>query len=353
MEKKRKRASFSATMPEPSSTPQPRQVVEVIVEESTTNLEKAAPQINIVIPPTPERVTTLEPEKKTEPKQYEFVENVRIKEPEPVENPESEEETEIDDEEPFEVVADYSPKEPGKEEVIPTYEPNHETKYEPKPEISEPETDRKEEQKQEVAREEKRAEEEFARDDKNQKETVEELFGKNSQSVLPEITVHKNTSNRGLLIWAITMVAVAVGVGGGLVLFTNRGNKADTTPTIVSGSPTSAVAPTSSPIPSPSPTIKPIVRSTVKIQVLNGGGKVGAGSKMKTLLEDKGYKVLDTGNASSYTYDQTEISVKQSVSDIRDTLEQDLTAGGYTVGKIETNLPESSAYDARVIVGKQ
>jgi len=175
---------------------------------------------------------------------------------------------------------------------------------------------------------------------------------------MPEITVHKSSNTKSLVIWAVTMVAIAVGVGGGLVVFTNRSNQSQNTP-VASVSPTpesgnvpSTISPTIAPTATPKITTKPVVKKDLKVQVQNGGGVAGAGSKMKALLESKGYKVADVGNASSYTYEETEINVKESKAEIRDTLEEDVSES-YTVGKIESTLPETSPYDVRVIVGKK
>jgi len=212
------------------------------------------------------------------------------------------------------------------------------------------------ETEQEEQREELEESQKEEQEREKQKETVAELFGNNSDHYMPEITVHKNTTSRELLIWAITMVAIAIGVGGGLVMFTNHSNQVPTAVIPVSGEgnsvPGGAMTPTESPKPSPRPTIKELARKDVKIQVQNGGGVVGAGSKMKAFLEKKGYTVIEVGNAAKYTYEETEIVVKASKSQLRDMLEEDLS-GSYVVGKVETTLPESSSYDARVIVGKE
>src|SRR5438034_1154351 len=73
-------------------------------------------------------------------------------------------------------------------------------------------------------------------EEEEQKERVAELFGKTSQSGMPEITVHKSSNTKSLVIWALTMIAIAIGVGGGLVLFTNRNTTSS--PVIVETTPT-------------------------------------------------------------------------------------------------------------------
>lgn len=198
-------------------------------------------------------------------------------------------------------------------------------------------------------------EEQSRHSEERRKETVAELFGKSSDGVMPEITIHTQRRTRGFLLWAITMIAIAIGVGGGLILFTNLSQRTDqqsfvpVVPNAKSTTPTITSSP--KPSPTPSPTVS-VNKKDIKIQVQNGAGVVGAASKMKAFLEKKGYTVVDVGNASTYSYEETEILVKSSKSAIRDILEEDLSES-YTVGRIETTLPESAPYDVRVIVGKK
>ncbi len=195
-------------------------------------------------------------------------------------------------------------------------------------------------------------EEQSWRSEEKRKETVAELFGKSSDGVMPEITIHEQRRTRGFLLWAITMIAIAIGVGGGLVLFTNFSQRTDQQsfiPVVSNKSITPTITP--KPSPTPSPTVS-VNKKDIKIQVQNGAGVVGAASKMKSFLEKKGYTVVDVGNASTYSYEETEILVKSSKLAIRDMLEEDLSEG-YTLGRIETTLPEAAPYDVRVIVGKK
>jgi hypothetical protein len=168
---------------------------------------------------------------------------------------------------------------------------------------------------------------------------------------MPEITVHKQRQTKGILLWAITMIAIALGVGGGLVLFTTRSNESaqNPAPAIAQTSPTPS--PTATIQQTPTPTMPALKRSEIRIQVLNGGGVAGAGSRMKNFLEEKGYRVVETKNADVYSYESTEIIVKSTKADALSLLSTDLKTE-YEVGKTASNLPESSTYDVRVIVGK-
>ena len=98
----------------------------------------------------------------------------------------------------------------------------------------------------------------------------------------------------------------------------------------------------------PKPVLK---RSSLKIEVLNGSGAVGAAGKAEALLKSKGYKVVSVGNASNYNFTKTEIRLKTSKVDYFPLLTKDLS-GSYTIIK-GSSLKESSSYDVQVILGKK
>lgn len=94
-------------------------------------------------------------------------------------------------------------------------------------------------------------------------------------------------------------------------------------------------------------------KADLTIQVLNGGGVVGAGSKMKKFLEDKGYKVAEVGNAENMgTYMKTEVHLKASKSTFQTTIIDDLK-GTYSVATDTATLSDNSPFDVRIIVGKE
>jgi hypothetical protein len=183
----------------------------------------------------------------------------------------------------------------------------------------------------------------------DKKEMVDELFQKRSSyepRVMPEISMHTKPSTKPVFIWAIIVIVACIVVGVSLFLLTgNRG----VLPSIIS---VPTPTPTTTPAISPTPVTGGLLRDAVTIQVLNGGGKAGAASTMKTLLEEKGYTVSNTGNAESYTYDTTEILVKPSQSGYLQLLKADLQAS-YTLGTMAATLSDSASYDIRVIVGKE
>jgi len=68
------------------------------------------------------------------------------------------------------------------------------------------------------------------------------------------------------------------------------------------------ISPTTKPTASPSASL-----SKYKIKILNGSGIKGEAGKVQTLIEKAGFTVLSTGNASTYDFTKTQISIKTGV----------------------------------------
>lgn len=180
--------------------------------------------------------------------------------------------------------------------------------------------------------------------DEKKKEEVDSLFvTQQSEGISPEITVvgKRDTS---LGIWVGAMLGIALAVGVSLIVLVRGPQTLSFSKLKPIPSPTIAVVPTTVPA-APE-------RKDVQIKVINGGGVVGAGSKMKAFLEEKGYTVVEVGNASAYTYTSTEIVVKTSQQAKATLLTNDLKAD-YSLGSTSTTLADSASYDAEVIVGKE
>lgn len=222
---------------------------------------------------------------------------------------------------------------PEKEEKIEN-ETTHTEMVEPEEEISEP----------------------TKMDEAEKKEVVSEFFTKKSATPAdgepitpsfgyPDISVHKKSPVAGIFLWALGVIGVVVAIGA-IIIATSRGSIQ---------LPAIGVKPTPTPTIAPMPTATPtpvIDKTTLNIQVLNGSGIAGEASKMKTLLEEKGYTVEGTGNAKSYEYEQTEIQVTADNEAFISVLTSDL-AGSYVVGSTSANLKDSLQYNAVVIVGKE
>lgn len=237
-----------------------------------------------------------------------------------------------------EVTAQPAPVEPKnekpKEEVKPS--PQEETPSEneevaPPDEVKNEESVRNEEEK----KAEKKAEE---------KVVISDLFQKKDTLGIPEISMHKSHSSRTMIVWSTAVITVAVLLGGALMVSSKGMNFSDL--------PFAISKPTPTPTATPSPTPTQANRKDISIQVLNGGGVIGAATKMKVFLEEKGYTIDDTGNTDEYSYEKTVVLVKLGKEAYATLLRGDL-ADDYALEASSEALPSDSTYDAQVIVGKK
>lgn len=103
--------------------------------------------------------------------------------------------------------------------------------------------------------------------------------------------------------------------------------------------------------PSPTPTPKILVdKPKVRIKVLNGSGVSGKASAVKEILKEKGYQEILTGNADSFDYEKTEVSVKKEKTYLISVIEEDLKKYVSSF-KIET-LSDKEASDIIIVIGK-
>jgi len=185
------------------------------------------------------------------------------------------------------------------------------------------------------------------------KDLVNELFHQKEEEPprasfgYPDISAKSKKGSPSLLVWAILVIVLIGIIGGALLLYKNNAGSGN----VLSLSPIGKPSPTLSPAPTiePTPTVD---RSKIIIQVLNGSGKAGVASKMKTLLEEKGYTVSETGNAKKYDYPNTEIHVIPEKEAYIDIIKTDLS-GDYTIGSTSATLDTTASYSARVIIGKE
>jgi len=179
------------------------------------------------------------------------------------------------------------------------------------------------------------------------KANVESIFTKSESGINPginpEITVVGKKS-APLGVWIGAMLGVALAIGASLILLV----RGPATLPFFAAKPTPT--PTETPVPTPSPIT--VSKSDIKVAVVNGGGTPGAGSKMKTFLEEKGYIVVNVGNAKEYTYTQTEVLVKNGKEEYAKLLIDDLKVD-YALGTSSAVVEAGAAYDAQVIVGKE
>lgn len=93
-------------------------------------------------------------------------------------------------------------------------------------------------------------------------------------------------------------------------------------------------------------------REDLKVEILNGSGTPGAAGVTQKYLEDLGYQIAKTGNAKSYTYKETEISIKEEKRPYLEMLVKDLEKN-YTLATGSSFLESESEFDAVIVVGKK
>lgn len=168
------------------------------------------------------------------------------------------------------------------------------------------------------------------------------------KTVEPEVEAPDEYDKPNYL-WIIVPTALLVGalVGGLITYFSGIASLNSTgseTPTPVA---TIVSDVTATPVASVAPSLK---RDGLKVQVLNGSGVAGAAGKAKTLLEGLGYKSVDTGNASSSNFVNTEVAVKESSKEYLELVIKDLSKE-YEATDAAKVLPTSSKYDIVITLG--
>jgi hypothetical protein len=193
--------------------------------------------------------------------------------------------------------------------------------------------------KKEKAKAEKKEEEEKKEETKRYKvETVETEEPLVEQPPAPPVAQQKSKLPFILLIIFVFLLGAAFGAG--LALYQNR--------IFPQKQPASEPTVTETPTPTPTPILE---RKDLNLEVLNGAGVAGTAAKAKAFLEEKGYVVADTGNADSYDFSQTTISIKDSKKEYLMLLTDDLSES-YTVASDSSTLSEDSEFDAVVTIGK-
>ena len=149
-------------------------------------------------------------------------------------------------------------------------------------------------------------------------------------------------------------LALGAGLIGGIFYYQASVNKSlpETTPTPAELSiPTEIPENTASP--SASTKASPDAKnnfSKYSVQILNGSGISGEASKVDSLLEKAGFTKTTTGNAKSYDYEETEVSIKSSLPD---TVYEAISSALSTYELKKVDPPTSgSSHDVVITVGK-
>jgi hypothetical protein len=160
-------------------------------------------------------------------------------------------------------------------------------------------------------------------------------------------TAESGGKGKKVAILIIILMVIAGIVAGGVYYYRSNLQKTETSSEIVVSEPTPVPQ---EEIPTPSVTPEPVELSEISVSVLNGSGIPGEASVVQALLEDAGFTDIDTGNADSYDFLDTGVSVKTGLSRfVYNSIEEAL---GTDYSIVESDeLDEDSTYDVIIIVG--
>lgn len=153
--------------------------------------------------------------------------------------------------------------------------------------------------------------------------------------------------NLKLLLLIVGVAALSGIIVGGIIYFNSRVSKAPPVKEAIK-------APTPTPEAPKEEEVAPeeeINLADYSVRVLNGSGIPGEAGSVKETLTDTGFEDVDTGNADSYDYEQTEVSLKEGTPEAVYTKIEEALGGTYDVTKSEAPLAEDSEYDVAVVVG--
>lgn len=109
--------------------------------------------------------------------------------------------------------------------------------------------------------------------------------------------------------------------------------------------------PTTTPTFTPTPPVA-LDRKKLRVQVLNGNGEAGVGSKAATFLKTQGYELIDTDNAYSYDFKSTIVQTTPEYVPAIPAILADLNKK-YTAASGAAMLKSSSKYDLVITIGKE
>lgn len=170
------------------------------------------------------------------------------------------------------------------------------------------------------------------------------------------LEVKKPSSKKKYFLIGLVVLVVLGLVGGGIFVYKKAMVKGEKEENQEESQGTSGLAVPSPATPTPieeqeASSAAELKREDIKIQILNGTGIAGEAKKAKDLLEDLGYEDIKIANASSYDYDEVEISLKEEVEGYFDLLSDDLKEE-YDVSGEMGELDEDDRFDAIVILGQ-
>ena len=167
-------------------------------------------------------------------------------------------------------------------------------------------------------------------------------------------TSTKPSGGKGKFVALFLAILIIGALGGGIYYYRANVEQSGQTENQSKEESTEAQTGTPEETTAPTPTTVAVDFSKYKVQILNGGGVAGEAGKAQGYLEAVGFKSFKTGNASTFTYTDTEVSLKKDTPDevfaqVKTALEK------YYTGVVKTDkaLPDSSEFDLQVTVGKK
>lgn len=184
--------------------------------------------------------------------------------------------------------------------------------------------------------------------------TEEEVKLETAQEVAPSVAEEKKISEKSpkkgktfFLFFGIILLVGGLTIGG--ILFSQKALEGRTPSESTESTPTSIPTIVNTTDITPTPEIS---KKDLKISVLNGSGIAGLAGKAKTFLESLGYQVVNTGNAEAFTYETTEVSIKEDkqmfLADIVKSLSEK-----YTLSAKNPTLDSQSKFDIVITLGKK
>lgn len=183
------------------------------------------------------------------------------------------------------------------------------------------------------------------------KEEVSPAPSSQSTVQYEELYPKKKGSLSLLTIFLAFIISLVIGgaLVGGIFYYQNN---VDNTGEVKEPGPTFTPPPeTSSPLPTDENGVEDLDLTTYNVQVLNGSGKAGEAGKVETLLVSAGFVEIETGNAKSYDYTETEISIKEDVP--AGVLDEALSALDVYSTSEGQALDKDNEFDIVVIIGSE
>lgn len=179
---------------------------------------------------------------------------------------------------------------------------------------------------------------------KDQKPVAE---NKQSQVFLSDTQKPPLVNKKLLIAFLIILLLSGLALGG--IFFYRSKTKPEAEPE-ATPIPTVEVTPTPEVSTTPTPETE-VNLSDYSIQVLNGSGVAGEAGYVEEILTAEGFESIETGNADSYEYSDTEIMIKENTPDkVFESIKKALN-NKYTVTKSEDVLSKDAKYDIVVITG--